>query len=76
MPKGMLYDIRKKQWRSVEEIKKNDIDKPLDELINTPFDWESRGFEKPSAKTVETARSLLGDLVDQISAHNDSKKRR
>ena len=73
MPKGMLYDRGKKKWRTVEDIMENDINKPLDELINTPFDWEGRGFEKPSAKTVENARSILGDLVDQISAHNESE---
>ena len=73
MPKGMLYDASKKKWRTVEDIKKNDIDKPLDELANIS---DSKDVKRPSTKTIENARSILGNLVDAISDENEKRRKR
>ena len=60
MAKGMLYNLTKKKWESVEKIK-SDVFAQIDAVAENGV----------STKTTETAKSILGGLVDEIDESNE-----
>ena len=72
MPKGVLYDIGEKKWRSVEEIKAN-INAQIDALgeRSDVLDEDGNVISKsPSPKTIANAKNVMGGLVDAIDESN------